>query len=204
MPREYDSQATRARILEAATGEFTEHGLAGGRVDRIAERAGANKQSIYAHFGSKERLFAAVVAQKKGELATLLPLDAEDVGSYVSRLFDYHARHPEVLRLLLWEGLQYGADPVPDEAERARRDYAGRVEALAAAQRAGRISRGVEPEVLALLLIGLASWPLAVPQVTRMLVGGEGDGALERVRKAAVEAARLVTSPESDTPAAGS
>src|ERR1700716_3820386 len=116
MPREYDSQPTRARSLEAAAAEFTEHGPAGGRVDRIAARAGANKHAIYAYFGSKDQLIAAVIEREKSQLAKLLPLDAEDIGRYVSRLFDYLAKHPAMLRLLLWEGLQYGSDPVPGEA----------------------------------------------------------------------------------------
>ena len=38
-----DAEATKARILEAATAEFAAHGIAGARVDRIAASAGANK-----------------------------------------------------------------------------------------------------------------------------------------------------------------
>ena len=53
----YDSAATRARLLDAAHSEFAERGLAGARVDRIAAAAQANKQAIYAYFGSKEQLF---------------------------------------------------------------------------------------------------------------------------------------------------
>ena len=34
-----DADAARARIMAAATAEFAEHGLAGGRVDRIATAA---------------------------------------------------------------------------------------------------------------------------------------------------------------------
>jgi AcrR family transcriptional regulator len=48
---------TRQRIIEAALTEFSEHGLAGARVDRIAESAGANKAMIYYHFGSKRNLY---------------------------------------------------------------------------------------------------------------------------------------------------
>lgn len=49
----YDSAATRARLLDAAHAEFAERGLAGARVDRIAAAAQANKQAIYAYFGSR-------------------------------------------------------------------------------------------------------------------------------------------------------
>ena len=40
-------EASRARILDAARIEFVTHGLSGGRVDRIAEPSGVNKNLIY-------------------------------------------------------------------------------------------------------------------------------------------------------------
>ena len=57
MPR--DSNATKARLLDAAFAEFAAYGIAGARVDRIAEAAGANKRLIYVYFGNKEQLFLA-------------------------------------------------------------------------------------------------------------------------------------------------
>ncbi|MEJ1161827.1 TetR/AcrR family transcriptional regulator [Prosthecomicrobium sp. N25] len=59
--RRYDSAATAAAILEAAYAEFAEHGFGGGRMDRIAARAAANKRSIYQYFQSKENLYLAVL-----------------------------------------------------------------------------------------------------------------------------------------------
>ena len=56
-----DPDATREAILAAATHEFAQHGLAGARVDRIAERAGINKRMLYYYFGQKESLFLAVL-----------------------------------------------------------------------------------------------------------------------------------------------
>ncbi|HEY5879899.1 MAG TPA: TetR/AcrR family transcriptional regulator, partial [Nakamurella sp.] len=64
---------TRARILAAATAEFADRGLAGGRVDRIAAAAEANKERIYANFGSKEGLFDATVEAIIGELLDSVP-----------------------------------------------------------------------------------------------------------------------------------
>jgi TetR/AcrR family transcriptional regulator len=55
------AQVTRKAVLEAALREFAEFGLAGARVDAIADSAGANKQALYYHFGSKEDLFQAVL-----------------------------------------------------------------------------------------------------------------------------------------------
>lgn len=54
-------ERTRQRILDAATGEFSDKGLKGARVDQIATRAGINKRMLYHYFGNKEDLFLAVL-----------------------------------------------------------------------------------------------------------------------------------------------
>jgi TetR/AcrR family transcriptional regulator len=52
---------TRSRILDAALGEFSTHGLAGARTDRIANSAGVNKALLYYYFESKENLYLAAL-----------------------------------------------------------------------------------------------------------------------------------------------
>ena len=52
---------TRARILNAATREFSANGLAGARTERIAEAAGVNKALLYYYFRSKDALYAAAL-----------------------------------------------------------------------------------------------------------------------------------------------
>lgn len=54
-------EASRNAILKAALAEFAQEGLAGARVDAIAEAAGVNKALLYYYFGSKERLYLAVL-----------------------------------------------------------------------------------------------------------------------------------------------
>jgi len=56
-----DPGENRSRILDAATAEFARNGLGGARVDRIAAAAGTNKRMLYYYFGSKEKLFLAVL-----------------------------------------------------------------------------------------------------------------------------------------------
>ena len=51
------SDQTKDKILAAALDEFARKGLAGTRVDQIAQAAGVNKAMIYYHFASKEELF---------------------------------------------------------------------------------------------------------------------------------------------------
>src|SRR5271157_520926 len=64
------AEQTRARILEAATREFSANGLAGARTERIAEAAGVNKALLYYYFRSKEALYAAALESVAASLAS--------------------------------------------------------------------------------------------------------------------------------------
>ena len=55
--------AKRETILQAAISAFRDEGFECTSMDRIAERAGASKRTVYNHFESKEALFRAVVAR---------------------------------------------------------------------------------------------------------------------------------------------
>jgi AcrR family transcriptional regulator len=182
----YDSQATRDRIMAAATVEFARHGVAGARIDRIAAAAGANKRAIYDYFGDKDALFAAVLEQQLSDCAEAVPVEGGDLGDYAVRLMEYHAAHPEALRLMLWEALELaGPDPVPAEQVRVDK-YAKRAESIAAAN-------GVavdDARVLLFLTIGLVNWGAAVPQLRGMILG---DGyPADRYRQAIGGAARAL------------
>ncbi|MDQ4214229.1 TetR/AcrR family transcriptional regulator [Microbacterium capsulatum] len=58
------SEATRARILDAAAGLFVAGGYAGTSTRTIAAAAGASEASVFANFGSKSRLLAAVIVDR--------------------------------------------------------------------------------------------------------------------------------------------
>jgi AcrR family transcriptional regulator len=140
MPR--DSTATKTRILDAATAEFAAHGLAGARVDRLAQRAGANKQLIYAYFGSKEGLFDATLQ---------LHIDAYDLPNYAVAVFDFAVAHPELLRMARWHALER-----PGELARLEQTTGStqrKLTALAEAQAAGKVDATLPPtELLAVVL----------------------------------------------------
>ncbi|TQF01760.1 TetR/AcrR family transcriptional regulator [Kitasatospora acidiphila] len=52
---------TREAVLAAAKAEFTEHGYAEAKVDRIAERADLTRGAVYSNFPSKRALYLAVL-----------------------------------------------------------------------------------------------------------------------------------------------
>jgi TetR/AcrR family transcriptional regulator len=60
---------TRARILDAATREFSSNGLAGARTVRIAEAAGVNKALLYYYFQGKDALYSAALETVAARMA---------------------------------------------------------------------------------------------------------------------------------------
>ncbi len=112
-------EVRRARLLAAARSEFATYGMGSARVDRIAQQAGVNKERIYGYFGSKEDLFAAVIAEALVEHAVEVGLPSDDLGEYAGRVYDFHRQNPELTRLLMWEALHYGDASLPDEKRRA-------------------------------------------------------------------------------------
>jgi TetR/AcrR family transcriptional regulator, mexJK operon transcriptional repressor len=52
----------RRAIVEAATTAFLDHGYRGTSMDAIAAAAGVSKQTVYQHFGDKQRLFRELIA----------------------------------------------------------------------------------------------------------------------------------------------
>jgi AcrR family transcriptional regulator len=99
-----DATEIKRRLMKAAVDEFTEHGQAGARIDRIAESASANKRSIYMHFGTTEELFDKVVADTFLELAASIPFGDDHLVGYAGDLFDRLEQWPHVRRLYLWAG----------------------------------------------------------------------------------------------------
>ena len=105
-----DESSTRDRIVVAALKEFTVHGKAGARMDRIAETAGVNKAMIYYHFKSKEGLHREVVASHynlfRDRAAHVLDEchTIEEMLAGVARIHaDAILQKPEMLPLLLRE-----------------------------------------------------------------------------------------------------
>jgi AcrR family transcriptional regulator len=193
----WDTEGTRRRLKEAATIEFAEHGPHGTTMARIAARAGINKERLYKYFGDKQALFESVLTDELDKLAASVALPErglEDIGEFAGRTFDYHAAHPQLVRLLVWEGLTDA--PIADEANRTAH-YRQKSAAYTAAQRAGILSPDIDPDHLLFFIIALAAWWLCVPQLGRMLTGTDDTNPTERARRRAsvVRAAERLARP---------
>ncbi|WP_433601042.1 TetR/AcrR family transcriptional regulator [Nocardia sp. CA-135953] len=189
------SDATRQALLRAARDEFAEYGLAGARVDRIAEAAGVNKERIYGLFGSKDKLFDIILIDTMREFMDVVqPLAETEPGEYVGKLFDYHRENPQLLRLLLWEGLHRGTDAHDIDGWRAqhylRKFDRAKEQFDVDASHAGR---------LLLALCGLSNWSLAVPQTTRLLLGADAENQ-QATREFMMEFARAALRTDKSIP----
>jgi TetR/AcrR family transcriptional regulator len=170
--RQRDPERTRQRILEAATAEFAEHGYAGARISRIAERSGMNKQLISYYFGGKEGLYRAI-----GDLWLRSEADAGDSYAQMSlpELAASYLRNtsPEMTRLFLWEGLTAHADDPGADARNARMTAA--VEDIARRQAAGELADDIDPRAFLLALMGASNVVLAMPQLVRSIFGADAE-----------------------------
>jgi AcrR family transcriptional regulator len=183
-----DATATKARILEAATTEFAAHGLAGARVDRLAARADANKERIYAYFGSKEGLFDATVESNIELLLDAVPFTAEDLPGYAEALFSFNLSHPEFTRLALWHMLERPG--VMARLPQTAASTVRKIEALGRAQRAGLVDDSLPPEQLVEMVLGVVHSGLILPP------GGDPDD-LEARRSALRTTIQRLAAPSS-------
>lgn len=182
-----DATDTKRRLLEAAGAEFAAFGLAGARVDRIAEAAEANKRLIYVHFGNKEDLFDLVVARALARLAEDVPFDAEDLPGYAGALFDYLLDDPQILRLTTWAQLERSKSTAAEIDA-----YRPKIEAIGLAQRAGTVTDTAEPaDVLSIVLALATAWANASPALRTLAKDPAWDRPrVQAHRRAMIEATR--------------
>ncbi len=113
--RALSAQATREKILKAATQVFAKHGYQGGSVDKISRAAKSVDRMIYYYFGSKEGLFIEVIEgiyRRMNEAEAQLRLNTDDpvtaLGQVIDFVLGYYREHPEFITLLNTENLLQG------------------------------------------------------------------------------------------------
>jgi AcrR family transcriptional regulator len=182
-----NAEATRERILDAALAEFSAHGIAGARVDRIAQAAGCNKNLIYVYFTDKETLFTTVLRKHLLRIHEEYPFTPDDLPVYAAKVFDFAMANPDLMRLLAWSALE---QTTKEQAERMA-VLDAKVSALTAAQKARQVGAAFPPDFLLVAVMSLATaWSAASPFGPSVnLKAGERPAAL---RKQLMEAVRLL------------
>jgi AcrR family transcriptional regulator len=113
--RTNDPERTMADIIEVATHEFSEKGLAGARIDVIAQAMRTSKRMIYYYFGSKEALYVRVLEEAYGRIRAIeAGLHLDDLGpedalrKLVGFTVDYQLANPDFIRLVMTENIHRG------------------------------------------------------------------------------------------------
>jgi AcrR family transcriptional regulator len=151
----------RRRLLESGLEEFSERGLAGARLDRIARRAECSAGLLYSYFASKEALFDAIFGDLIAQVVEEVPITADDLPDYAARLWRSRADHPVEVRFLAWYALERGDHGVIPELESADAD---KVAAIAEAQSRGVVDPTVSArELLNRVLAVVYGYDLAAP-----------------------------------------
>lgn len=86
----------------------------GARIDRIAKQVSASKNLIYHYFGSKERLYIAVLEnicrqmrQQQDDVTLRRLPPVEGMRRLVANTFDHFARTPALIRLMNVENIHF-------------------------------------------------------------------------------------------------
>jgi AcrR family transcriptional regulator len=181
--------ATKERILAAALAEFSAHGIAGARVDRIAQAARCNKNLIYIYFEDKETLFTTVLQKHLVRIHEEQPFTSDDLPGYAAKVFDWALANPDLMRLLAWSALE---QPAKGQAERFEA-LAAKVALLAEAQSAGSVGTAFPPDFLLIAVMSLATaWSVA--SMFGPWVKSKADQRPAALRESLVKAVQLLAS----------
>ncbi len=164
-PAQAPGTTTRQRILDIATQEFSAKGYDGARIDDIMRLSKVSKNLIYHYFGSKEKLFIAVLESAyEGMHAHQMtwPLDVsspiDGIRKLVRSIFKYWRDNPEFIGLLNSENFHKGKHLRKSKLIKA--GYGGLLgnitSLLKDGEQAGTFRSGVDPIELYISISALA------------------------------------------------
>jgi AcrR family transcriptional regulator len=146
--------ANRARITQAAIEEFASRGFKGASMDAIAARTKTTRALINYYFGTKEKLYLAVLEHVYAEIRSAesdLDLEHLDPASAIQRIveftYTYYIDHEDFVRLVVAENQANGRHLKMSKSMRSVNrsiiDRLGRV--IERGQREGRFRMDVDP-----------------------------------------------------------
>lgn len=151
-------EATRRRLLEAAEVVFAEQGYHEASIVKITERAGIGLGTFYLYFDSKQSIFEALVIDLNRRVRHSMSEAMDGAGSRLEAeragfagFFRFTAEHPALYRVVR------EAEFVSPEVLRLHytRIVEGYEAGLRAAQQAGDVDAGLDPETTAWALMGM-------------------------------------------------
>lgn len=168
-----NAERTQKNILDAARKEFFEKGFQGARIESIAKTAGVKKQLIYHYFKGKAELLTAVLADSttdEPEWVSQTPDNPVHVAAHRYKV-NSEAR-ADFIKFTAWEALESRAEPTSwnKAGVQALQSYATYWKAQ---KEKGLMPSDVEPELLALALTALTTYPIIFDGITEIMTGHE-------------------------------
>ncbi|WP_295576784.1 TetR/AcrR family transcriptional regulator [Stenotrophomonas maltophilia] len=151
-----EMEETRARLLATARRVFCERGYAATSMDDLTAQAGLTRGALYHHFGDKQGLLAAVVAQLDAETDPRLQAISEGADDawdgFVQRCRAYlqMALEPEIQRIVLRDARAVLGGASPESQQHCVRSMQRLIEQLIAQQ----VVAPVQAQALASLVYG--------------------------------------------------
>jgi TetR/AcrR family transcriptional regulator len=150
------------RILASAKDLFAEAGFNAVSMNAIAERADVSKANIFHHFKSKNALYLEVLKTACNESSSQIDQLGHGTGTLVERLRKFSQSHlanilqdEKISRLIQRDLLENGPQRSKEFAEQVfGQNFASLVDILRSGQKKGELNKGIDPAMLATLLIG--------------------------------------------------
>ena len=162
----------RAKLLDAAVRLFAEQGVTGTTVAEIAARGGVTSAMVHYYFKTKDQLLDAVVAEKLvGEFIafiadTLDRGEVEPLGlveQLVWRIVEASGAWPWLPPLWVREVISQGGSLREKLIRRVDLGKPERFRAgIEAAQKAGRVNSGINPQLTFMSIMALTMLPLSM------------------------------------------
>ena len=139
----------RLKLIEAAIDEFNEFGIENASYNRIIERSGLSKGSVYYHFDNKNALLAIVIEEICDRVLQAVPEKGlpqsrdefwQALWGYRQREFDFFATHVRLGRILI---MSLNINELEPELENENKNLCGPLAKLLARQ-VNLIKRGQE------------------------------------------------------------
>jgi AcrR family transcriptional regulator len=201
-------EANRASIVQAAIDEFASRGFKGASMDAIAARTNTTRALINYYFGSKEKLYLAVLEHVYSEIRhaeSFLDLDhlgpAEAIRRVVEFTYDYYLDHEGFVRLVVAEnqarGIHLKKSPVMRFLNRPIIDRLARV--IERGQREGSFRRDVDPVDIHMAIAALGMFNVTnrytFAAIFQREMGRKGDVSRRRAMVADMVLSYLVNAP---------
>ncbi len=167
---------TEEKIIEAAKKVFVRYGMAGARMQRIADEADINKALLHYYFRSKEKLFS-IVFQKivKGAIPQIIKVFKTDaplfdkIRIFVREYLEFIGKNPYIPMFIMHE-LSSRPEHLKELLSGVKTDNHFVIESIQKEVDKGTI-RSIEPVHLIVNVISLCIFPVvAKPMITNIFM----------------------------------